>query len=396
MKSQNLIRILLAVTIMAGLSGCQVMGPTSNTDDTWKSSYLGGYFDSKEEMEAYIRSTQTASLNEFTPISGNYQTIRVRFATDRKLIPDKSRNLFGSEPGTMSYGTCYVSIPVNHKIGVLESPTLWKAELKPNPEKHIVLLRTQLESSDIFYSTIANDIQFTTDRSALVFVHGYNVTFADAARRTAQMAADLQFQGVSAFFSWPSRAHIPSYTVDERNIEWAEPDIKGFLRDFITKSKAENVYVIAHSMGTRALTRALNSLAVEQPEINTRIKGIILAAPDIDAEIFKRDIAPKLIAPGRSVTLYASSNDKALKTSKFIHGYPRAGESGKGLVIINGMDTIDASSVDTSLFGHSYFSDTRTIISDIHYLIRDYISPDGRSGLKSIGSPPNRHWLIKP
>jgi esterase/lipase superfamily enzyme len=357
---------------------------------------MAAYFDNESEMEIYFRAQQTADTGDFSGQLGNYQTIRVRFATNRAEMPDNTRHLFGSKPGAMSFGTCYVSIPVNHKIGVLESPTLWKAELKPNPERHIVLLRTQVEPSDKFYEKVERDIAISPESNALIFIHGFNVTFADAARRTAQMAADLQFTGVSAFFSWPSMGSIPSYTVDERNIEWAEPDIKAFLRDFINKSGAKNVYIVAHSMGSRAVTRGLISLVEGQPDIKAKIRGIILAAPDIDAEVFKRDIAPRLLTSSENLTLYASSVDDALWASKKVHGYPRAGDSGADIVVINGMDTIDASAVDTSFIGHSYYGEERTLLSDMHYLIEGGIPPAKRSGLKSVGNPPNLYWLFKP
>ena len=73
----------------------------------------------------------------------------------------------------------------------------------------------------------------------------------------------------------------------------------------------------------------------------------------------------------RRITLYASSNDEAIKLSKKVHAYPRAGESGPDIVVVPGLDTIDVSNVDTSLLGHSYFAEKRTVISDLFYLIRD-------------------------
>jgi len=40
------------------------------------------------------------------------------------------------------------------------------------------------------------------------------------------------------------------------------------------------------------------------------------------------------------------------------------------LVVVPGVETIDASHVDTSLLGHSYFAETRSVLSDMFYLIR--------------------------
>ena len=152
-------------------------------------------------------------------------------------------------------------------------------------------------------------------KNAFVFVHGYNVAFEDATRRTAQISYDLGFDGAPVFYSWPSQGTVARYIVDETNIEWAQANIKRFLEDLASNSDAENIYLTAHSMGSRGLTRAFTELVAEKPALRTRFREVILAAPDIDAEVFKRDIAPKL-APA---TLYASSQDKALELSRKFH-----------------------------------------------------------------------------
>ena len=97
-----------------------------------------------------------------------------------------------------------------------------------------------------------------------------------------------------------------------------------------------------------------------------RFEEVILTAPDIDADVFSRDIAPRLQATNSRITMYASSKDKALMASKKFHHYARAGDSGSGLVVVPGVDTIDATKVNTSFWGHS---PSRSVISDMYYLL---------------------------
>ena len=78
------------------------------------------------------------------------------------------------------------------------------------------------------------------------------------------------------------------------------------------------------------------------------------------------------------VTLYASSNDEALRLSKKLHGYPRAGEAGRDIVILPGMDTVDCTAVDTSLLGHSYYGDSGSVLSDIVEVLEDAKPADQR------------------
>ena len=129
-------------------------------------------------------------------------------------------------------------------------------------------------------------------------------------------------------------------------------------------------------------TSALRELQRELGEESALFNQIILAAPDIDAEIFCRDLAPALTRSSNRVTLYASSNDQALAASKKVHGYARAGDSGTGLVVLPGIETIDVSMLDTNLLGHSYYGSSNPILADIRQLI-EFALPAAQ-----------RHWLL--
>jgi esterase/lipase superfamily enzyme len=148
-------------------------------------------------------------------------------------------------------------------------------------------------------------------------------------------------------------------------------------------------------MGTRPLTEAVIELAKEKPALASRVTEIILAAPDINSEIFARDIAPRLATLSARTTLYASSKDQALSASATIHTYHRAGESGSFLMLLPGIQTIDATNVDTSFLGHSYFADNKSALSDIFYIIRDGLGPDSRFGLEVLTSAGGRYWRFR-
>jgi len=118
-------------------------------------------------------------------------------------------------------------------------------------------------------------------------------------------------------------------------------------------------------MGNRVLVEALKKL-----KDKNLFDDIILAAPDIDADYFKEDCLPYIVSTNAIITLYASSNDKALRLSKILHGnYVRAGDAGASIVVYNGLETVDATQVDTDLIGHSYYGDNRSVITDLSQLI---------------------------
>ena len=302
----------------------------------------------------------------------DYIKLPVYYATDRNYMKTGDvYETFGTRRSSLRYGMCVVSIPHDHRVGHIESPSVWKLEFSEDPEKHVVLHKIYIYNKDSFFDKLKQGIQESSKKSSFLFVHGYNTSFADAAKRTAQISYDLKFDGEAVFYSWPSKESVAEYTRDESNIEWAQHDLELFLTDYISKSGAEEIYLVAHSMGNRGLTRAITNVIKEHPDYKEKIKEIILAAPDIDADVFKRDIAPKMIQTiQKPITLYVSSDDLALKASKEVHGYARAGDSGDGLVVINGIETVDATGIDTSFLSHSYFADTSSIIADIFDLIK--------------------------
>jgi len=302
---------------------------------------------------------------------------------------------YTGDRGEVELGVCEIGVPQDHTMGHVETPSFFKFELTEDPSKHVRVNKVSVKSENEFFADLKTTVGSSPRKEILVFVHGYNVAFNDAARRTAQIAYDLEFEGAPVFFSWPSQKSLLGYTVDENNVAWATPHLKQFLLDIARKSEATSIHLIAHSMGNRALTGALRELALEFREDARMFNQVVLAAPDVDAGIFLRDIAPQITRTAQRVTLYASSNDRALKASKRIHGYPRAGESGSLLLIAPGIETIDVSALDTSFLGHSYYGDSNSIIADMHHLFRTVRSARERAWLTSMERGGQRYWEFR-
>jgi esterase/lipase superfamily enzyme len=322
-----------------------------------------------------------------------YHVVPVFFATDRAATGTiKPTAFFGSGRGELRFGVAEVSIPAGHDRGELESPAWWKFEFRSDPRKHVTLLSVTCHERADFVSLAGAAVARSPRREAFVFIHGYNVSFESGARRTAQIAHDLRFKGAAILYSWPSTSAALRYIEDETNARWTVSHFTTFLEMAMTELGADAIHVIAHSMGNRVLTECLRTLRA--PDGAARLSQIVLAAPDIDADTFE-DLAREFSSRGERVTLYASSYDLALKASKLIHGYPRAGDSEPTLVLVDGVDTIDASRVDTNLLGHSYVGDSSSILADIYDLFeggqppserRFHLEPRERTG--------RRYWLF--
>lgn len=306
--------------------------------------------------------------------------IEVCYATDRNKI--KGKGNYGNQRAELHYGTCTVNIPKRKKLGEIPRPEWWKFEFKENEDKHVMIIKLEEQDSSIFFDYITKN-SIDEENAAFVFIHGYNTSFNDAVYRTAQMAYDLGFKGIPITYSWPSADTVLNYPYDEESVQYTTGSIVGFLKDLYEKTALKKIHLIAHSMGNRALSNAIMSLHSEGFFTDKKFDQIILAAPDIDAQVFLKEIAAKIIPSTKRITLYASSGDRALQTSRKIHSSMlRLGESGELITCLEGLDTIDASKTDTSFLGHGYFSSTAPLINDIFQLINFNLEPSERNLLK--------------
>lgn len=298
----------------------------------------------------------------------------------------------GSYRNQVELGICEVSIPPGHKPGELESPQMFTMQFKQELDKHVVLTQVTPLDKDVFFTNL-HQTMAAKGKNVLVFIHGYNVSFEDAARRTAQMSFDLKFAGAPVFYSWPSQANWYGYPTDRENIELSVNQIKEFLVDLAHKSGADTINLVAHSMGNVGLTQALKEIELKSPE--PMFNQVVLAAPDIDADIFKERIVPSLTGKAKHMTLYTSQTDLALIASRYFNHGARIGDSTDGVPLFDGIETIDATSIDSSLIGHSYYGSNVTVLTDLGNVLMNRPAST-REYLQTILSTPQPHWTFDP
>jgi esterase/lipase superfamily enzyme len=332
-----------------------------------------------------------------------FDWFRIYYATSREQTGAKeSVKAFGSKAAeSLTFGFSDVSIPADHRWATLESPSVFKFEWDRKPDRHIALAPAvnTLDTAGWKKELEAKARSFGKP-GVLLFVHGYNNTFEQAALRAAQVAYDLAFPGPTVLFSWPSDGGVVPYTRDEEdaNIAWRQ---MATVLDVLTQLGPDvPVYVIAHSMGNRILARGLAKLLQTRPQADRAFRQVVFAAADIGVREFRdlwlNDL--KGANPPR-YTLYASDGDSPIAISKWVHGETRLGSGGKSVFIIDGLDSIDASAVAGEWFGlgHSYFGDSGTVMSDLFTLFHHGTGPDKRPRLRQVKREGGRfHWEFKP
>jgi esterase/lipase superfamily enzyme len=310
-------------------------------------------------------------------------SITLFYGTNRNRTDSEDANeFFGDELSELKFGRCEVNIPKGHIQGEVERPVhIWFVEFSENEEKHVVLKEINETNEQDFLSRLAQDLDKLPEKSAMIFIHGYNTTFAEAARRAAQIAWDIPFQGIPGFFSWPSCGRTLAYLKDIEHADATVPFLEKFIEKIICETKIEKLHLIAHSMGNRLLVFTLNKLSVK-PAITQKLKiinQIVLAAPDIDQNVFKNSFLPEIKNIGNRRTLYSSDKDQALHLSEELRGgLARLGDAGDSLFVAENVDTIDASNVKSGSNNHSYIFDEKELLTDLYYLLKNGFDPLNR------------------
>lgn len=330
-----------------------------------------------------------------------YATVRVFYGTNRTRTGEsKAARFYGVDRGELELGYVDVSIPETHKYGALESESRFSIYTyvlgdEARKRKYVLLQSVMPLPADEFYSQLANYVSGSPSNDVFMFIHGYSSSFEDGARRAAQLAYDLDFDGTPMMYSWPSQASTAAYTVDEAVVRPSGRKLAMMLDDIVQRTGAERIHLIAHSMGNRALIEALQAYVYKHGREESRgtFDQVVFTAPDVDRDYFI-EVMGTLSDVATRMTLYASENDVALKSSKVLHGAPRAGLAGATIVTLPGLDTIDMSGVKADVLGHSYFAANEGAIYDLFRLFWRGDPPSARCGMSRNQVAERGFWLF--
>ncbi|WP_300320061.1 alpha/beta hydrolase [Accumulibacter sp.] len=363
-----------------------------------------------EQSPALRATAQRATSNPPPPLerpagtpegAKRYDWLRVYFATTRQATGvTASSEAFGSTvDDRLSFGVVNVSIPSDHRYANLESPSLIRLEWDSRPDRHVMIAPTfSTLGAQAWKRELASEAVTFGKPGVLLFVHGYNSSFANAAQRAAQLAYDISFPGPTVVFSWPSDAELLSYVKDEEAARTSWRQLADVLDTLSTLGTGVPVYVVAHSMGTRVLVESLGYLFRQRPDADVAFRQIVLAAPDIGYRDFRDRWISDLRGTAPRFTMYASSHDIPVQVSAWLHGQQRLGNGGHGIAVLPNLDSIDASDVTREWFGlsHSYFGDTNTVMSDLFLLIHGGASPERRPRLEATQGANGQYYKFRP
>lgn len=248
-------------------------------------------------------------------------SVTVYVATTRERDPKDVRAFTSDRAAEVSYAEYTISIPPSHKPGNIE----WPTRLVDPARDFAVTGFRELGQTD--FAKEVGKPRNGAPPDVGVFVHGFNTNFQESLFRMAQMTADANIDGgASVLFAWPSEGQLSGYISDKDAVTYSRDQLAGLLSMLAKLKTRSEVTVIGHSMGGWLTAEALRQLRLTgKNDVLARLH-VMLAAPDIDVDVFKAQVG--VIGPlSPPMTILVSRDDLALRASEFLTGErPRIGK----------------------------------------------------------------------
>ncbi len=288
----------------------------------------------------------------------------VFFATNRQRRKENKPGVrFGGKRGGPAFGRCraeFKPIPMLEEVAERASFHV-PAETKE--------LSIEIEAEpEVFWEQLIDAAAATVSGDVVVFVHGYSYDFERACDRAAEAQRVLGDQAVVMMITWPSNGRPTDYASDRKDLERSVPFLQTTLEELAARLGAEHVQVMAHSLGSKGVVKAVVGLGAEGR--SAPLMGqLVLLAPDLDSTAFA-EMLPDLGPLSGDITLYASSNDTPLKFSRKVNGEPRLGQAGEFLTVVDGVETVDVTPAGRYQYlGHEYFYFHPLVVADLLELL---------------------------
>ncbi|WP_416409674.1 alpha/beta hydrolase [Agrobacterium rosae] len=237
------------------------------------------------------------------------ERIQIISATNRSFDPKTSEFGVNSEL-TNRFESYKLSVPKVRDGTTIRYPTSQPDELR----QYILTSRKAISGDDMVQKIISAP---GFDGTVGVFIHGYNYSHQEALFRTAQVAADAKLDVPPVLFSWPSEAAYTGYVADRDAVLSSRSQLVSVIALLARSPKVRRVVLFGHSLGGFLTMEAVRQIKLQGRDNVVQKLIVILAAPDIDADVFKNQFSDigKLETP---ITLLVSRTDRALSVSSFI------------------------------------------------------------------------------
>jgi esterase/lipase superfamily enzyme len=262
-------------------------------------------------------SRPTGVLTPVAETEPSASKVEMIVTTTRSHAANPGEMFSGERSLTPAFAQLTVSIPPNNvrKVGEVA----WPKKLPPNPATDFAVIKAAEVDRKGAEVWLNNAVAKSPDRSVLVFIHGFNNRFEDSVYRFAQIVNDSRAHSVPVLVTWPSRGSLLAYGYDRESTNYTRNALENLFQYLAKDPKIKEVNVLAHSMGNWLALESLRQMAIRNGRLPPKFKNVMLAAPDVDVDVFRSQIAD-MGEQHPQFTLFVSRDDRALAVSKRVWG----------------------------------------------------------------------------
>jgi len=306
----------------------------------------------------------------------------------------------------LTFGSFDTKIAPTLGIGMLINPTEWFQ----NEEIKLEAIRALDEAA--FVEQLGSLVQESPYRSVLVVVHGFREAFPSALRKTAFLGHVLDINSPVLLFDWPGNqgSSLRGYRRAQRVAKESGAELARTLELIMREIRPAKLWLVANSMGAQVVADAFSLLYQETDlaDAEAEIEHVILTAPDVDADSFDQQFKQEINALTRQLTVYVSSNDRALLMSRIVNWSPRRGESSlspdmleEAVKVVDLIDPdsqlvtlVDVTPINRTRNFHNFTLETPEFFDDLFLRLTNVTTPRSRR-LYQIKTPTGRvYWVL--
>ncbi|RWF50214.1 MAG: alpha/beta fold hydrolase [Mesorhizobium sp.] len=277
-------------------------------------------------LAALLWGCASRPTNVLLPVaetSPSASKVEMLVATTRSRSSNPAEMFTGERGLAPSFAEITVSIPPAsvRKVGEVA----WPRKLPSNPATDFAVVQTDDLTVQTAKGWLHASVRKSRDHSVLVFIHGFNNRFEDSVYRFAQISHDTGTDSVPILVTWPSRGSALAYGYDRESTNYTRDGLELLFQFLARDPDIKEVSILAHSMGNWLALEALRQMAIRNGGLPAKFKNVMLAAPDVDVDVFRTQIAD-MGKQHPQFTLFVSQDDRALAISKRVWGdIPRLG-----------------------------------------------------------------------
>lgn len=273
-----------------------------------------------------------------------------------------------------------------------------------------------------FRSRLNEAVKSSPQKSLLVIVWGFRDWFQSAALKSAYTAYVLDINTPVLLFDWPgNQGEGPrGYAASQSMATQSAADLGRTLAAVVKDTGAENIWLMGSSLGCQTICDALSWLS-QQPDLfhgKPKLSHVVLSAPDVLAEAFDDKFSERIQKLSDHLTVYVSSNDRALLMSHWLNSGRRLGrkaqvltppesrvseyEFEEALELLDlqekgarDISVVDATPINMTRNLHHFFTDSPIFFDDLYQRL---LQPDDivSRRLHSVRTRPEgvRYWIL--